>query len=251
MREQWGFSTARELIFGQNSVKRLSKVLRKLNCKYPVVFTDLGVKNAGLIEKIENPLKEVGIDFRLFDHGETEPSVEFTLEAYEWAKKEDHDVVIGLGGGSVIDLSKAVSILLAFGGDLNEYFGEGKIPGLPLPIIAIPTTSGTGSSVSPASVLTDKAANLKKGISDNRLRPTVALVDPLLTVTCLSLHALGSMFSPMRWRHIWRPLMPISRSPPRKKTPHCTTVLIPLRMNWPELPLCLSEHICDWRLIKD
>lgn len=184
MREQWGFSTAGELIFGQNSVKRLGKVLKKLNCQHPVVFTDPGVKNAGLVEKIENPLKEAGIDFRLFDHGEAEPSIGFTLEAYEWAKKKDHDVVIGLGGGSVIDLSKAVSILLAFGGDLSDYFGEGKIPGLPLPIIAIPTTSGTGSSVSPASVLTDKAANLKKGISDNRLRPTVALVDPLLTLTC-------------------------------------------------------------------
>lgn len=184
MREQWGFSIARELIFGPNAVQKLGKVLKKINCNYPIVFTDPGVKKAGLIEKIETPLKAAGIEFRIFEHGEAEPSIEFTVEAYNWAKKETHDVVIGLGGGSVIDLSKAISTLLTFGGDLNDYFGEGKIPGQPLPIIAIPTTSGTGSSVSPASVLTDKAANLKKGISDNHLRPTVALVDPLLTLTC-------------------------------------------------------------------
>ena len=184
MREQFGFSCARELIFGTNGIKRLGKIVKKLGCKHPLLITDPGVKKADLVERATNPLKEAGIDFRIFEQGEPEPSIEVVIKAYEWARETDHDLVIGLGGGSVIDLAKSVSILIAFGGNINDYFGESKLPGTPLPIIAIPTTSGTGSSVSPASVLTDREANVKRGISDNRLRPAVALVDPLLTLSC-------------------------------------------------------------------
>jgi len=184
MREQFGFSCARELIFGVNGIKRLGKIVKKMGCNHPLLITDPGVKKTDLIDRATCPLKEAGIDFRIFEQGEPEPPIEVVIKAYEWAKETEHDVVIGLGGGSVIDLAKAVSILLAFGGNISDYFGEGKLPGTPLPIIAIPTTSGTGSSVSPASVLTDKEANVKRGISDNRLRPAVALVDPLLTLSC-------------------------------------------------------------------
>jgi alcohol dehydrogenase len=184
MREQWGFSSARELIFGLNAVKRLGKTIIKIGCGYPLLVTHTGIKEADLLGRAIHPLEEAGITFQIFDQVEPEPSTEIVLMAYEEAKKRGHDVVIALGGGSVIDMGKALAALLAFGGDVADYFGEGKLPGLPLPIVAIPTTSGTGSSVSPASVLTDKEANLKKGISDNRLRPTVALVDPLLTLSC-------------------------------------------------------------------
>jgi len=184
MREQFGFSCAREIVFGVNGIKRLGRLVKKMGYTSPVVITDPGVKKAGLIDLVTAPLEAEGIDFRLFEQGEPEPTIEVALKAYEWAKDGNHDVVIAPGGGSVIDLGKAVAIMLSFGGNIADYFGEGKLPGTPLPVIAIPTTSGTGSSVSPASVLTDKEANVKKGISDNRIRPAVALVDPLLTVSC-------------------------------------------------------------------
>ena len=184
MREQFGFSCAGELIFGTNGIKRLGKIVTKLGCKHPLLITDPGVKKTDLVERATNPLKEAGIDFRIFEQGEPEPPIEVVAKAYEWAGETEHDLVIGLGGGSVIDLAKSISVLIAFGGNITDYFGESRLPGRPLPIIAIPTTSGTGSSVSPASVLTDKEANVKKGISDNRLRPAVALVDPLLTLSC-------------------------------------------------------------------
>jgi alcohol dehydrogenase class IV len=74
--------------------------------------------------------------------------------------------------------------LVTHGGNPQDYFGEGKVPGPVAPIVAIPTTAGTGSEVSPSSILTDVKENLKKGISDNKLRPTVAIVDPTLTLTC-------------------------------------------------------------------
>ena len=184
MREQWGFSSAGELIFGNNGVQRLGRIMQRLGCSSPMVISDPGVAKAGLVQKVTAPLEEAGLTFQVFEHGEPEPSIEVVLQAHEWAQDKKADGIIAVGGGSVIDLAKAVAVLLTFGGDINDYFGEAKVPGPILPLVAIPTTAGTGSSVSPASVLTDKAANLKKGISDNKLRPTVALVDPMMTVSC-------------------------------------------------------------------
>ncbi|MCF8103910.1 MAG: iron-containing alcohol dehydrogenase [Desulfohalobiaceae bacterium] len=184
MREQWGFSIAGEVVFGSNAVLRLGEKIKKNNFDSALVFTDPGVSQAGLLERALGSLQSSNIKYEIFEHGQPEPSIEIVNEAYSWSKEKKHDVLIGLGGGSVIDLAKALSVMLSFGGPIDQYFGEGKLPGNPKPIIAIPTTSGTGSSVSPASVLTDSKANLKKGISDNRLRPSLALVDPLLTVSC-------------------------------------------------------------------
>jgi alcohol dehydrogenase class IV len=100
-----------------------------------------------------------------------------------FAKGEDFDLIIGLGGGSNIDLAKAAAVVLRYGGSFHDYFGEFKVPGPVLPHIAVPTTSGTGSEVSPVSVLTDEEKKIKIGISDNLLRPRVALVDPELCLT--------------------------------------------------------------------
>jgi len=184
MREQFGFSCAREIIFGLNGIKRLGRLVKKAGYRSPATITDPGVDKAGLTDMVVAALEAEGIPFRSFAQGEPEPTIDVVSKTHEWAKGGDHDVVIALGGGSVIDLAKAVAIMLSFGGNIADYFGEGKLPGNPLPVIAIPTTSGTGSSVSPAAVLTDKEANVKRGISDNRLRPTLALVDPLLTLSC-------------------------------------------------------------------
>lgn len=184
MREQWGFSIAGEVVFGSNAIRRLGEKIKINNQHYALLFTDPGVIQAGLIDRVEESLKAADVEYEIFEQGQPEPSIEIVNEAYTWSQGKKNDVLIGLGGGSVIDLAKAMATMLAFGGPVEQYFGEGKLPGNPKPIIAIPTTSGTGSSVSPASVLTDTKANLKKGISDNRLRPSLALVDPLLTISC-------------------------------------------------------------------
>ena len=184
MREQWGFSSAGEMVFGSNAVRRLGEKLDKNNLGSVILCTDPGVSRAGLLEPAVESLKESDIAYEVFEQGEPEPSVEIVNKAYEWAKNKKYDGIIGLGGGSSIDLAKALAVMLSFGGPVEQYFGEGKLPDKPKPIIAIPTTAGTGSSVTSASVLTDTKANLKIGISDNRLRPSLALVDPLLTLTC-------------------------------------------------------------------
>src|SRR5205814_1775332 len=94
------------------------------------------------------------------------------------------DAVIGLGGGSNMDLAKITATILTHGGTPSMYFGDGKIPGPIMPLICLPTTAGTGSEVSAACVLTDTENQMKVGILSNHLRPRVAVVDPLLTVSC-------------------------------------------------------------------
>ncbi|RZT27553.1 alcohol dehydrogenase [Kribbella sp. VKM Ac-2569] len=94
------------------------------------------------------------------------------------------DVVIGIGGGSCLDLAKAEALLLTHGGPIDQYYGENAVPGPVLPVIAVPTTGGTGSEVTPVCVLSDSRRELKAGISSLHLVPAVAICDPELTYTC-------------------------------------------------------------------
>ena len=94
------------------------------------------------------------------------------------------EVVIGIGGGSCLDLGKALALLLSHGGPIDQYYGENAVPGPVLPIIAVPTTGGTGSEVTPVCVLSDSRRELKAGISSAYLIPSVAICDPELTYTC-------------------------------------------------------------------
>lgn len=183
-REQWGFSCAREIIFGLHAADRLAGAVGKLACEYPLIVTDPTIRKVGLLDGVVSCLEGSGVAFGLFDRSEPEPSIAFVDASFQEIKNKKYDAVIALGGGSVIDLGKAFALLIAFGGQIADYVGEGKVPGYTVPIVAIPTTAGTGSSVSPTSVLTDAAANTKKGVRDNRLRPAFAIVDPLLTLSC-------------------------------------------------------------------
>ena len=184
IREVWGFATAGELIFGNNSVRKIGKIVKRLKAQKALVITDPFIQKAGLLALVEGPLKEEAVPYEVYNQGEPEPSIEKALECAEFARKNQYDLIIGLGGGSIIDLGKVCAVLMTYGGHPNDYFGEGKVPGPVMPIIAVPTTAGTGSEVSPASILSDVQANLKKGISDNKLRPRVAIVDPMLTLSC-------------------------------------------------------------------
>ncbi|WP_206813024.1 iron-containing alcohol dehydrogenase [Paradesulfitobacterium ferrireducens] len=182
MRNVWNFSTAGKIIFGNDAVQGLGKLMQSLSEKTALVVTDPGIKAAGILETALSSLKQEGVSYAVYDQCEPEPRVEKAVEAYDFAKNQNCGAIIGLGGGSSIDLAKAVAVLLTYGGSPKDYFGEFKVPGPVLPLVAIPTTSGTGTEVTPAAVLTDLQANLKIGISDNYIRPMIALVDPMLTV---------------------------------------------------------------------
>ena len=183
MRSVWQFGIAQEVVFGPGACRKIGRIARRLKTSKALLITDKILVSLGMTEKIQKPLSEEGLVLKVFEGGQEDPPIRVAEECVAFAKGEDFDLIVGLGGGSNIDLAKAVAVVLRYGGSFHDYFGEFKVPGPVLPHIAIPTTSGTGSEVSPVSVLTDEEKKVKIGISDNLLRPRVALVDPELCLT--------------------------------------------------------------------
>lgn len=184
MRNTWDFYSTERIVFGNGAIQKLDSILQRLKARNILLVTDPGIKNAGIMDKVSFLLEQANYKTVIYDQVVPEPPVESAMDCYEFAKSQMNiDAVVGLGGGSSIDMAKIVALLVAYGGHpLDYYGGENQIPGPIAPLIAIPTTAGTGSEVTSVAVLTDVENNLKIGISDNYLRPTVALLDPVLTL---------------------------------------------------------------------
>jgi alcohol dehydrogenase class IV len=184
MRTTWTFHSAGQLLFGRRAIAQLGEVAGRLRARRVLLVTDPILLKVGLAEMVHIPLSESGVVVEVFSGGEPEPSLRAARGAIEAGRAFRPDAVLGLGGGSNIDLAKITAVVLAHGGDLLNYVGDGKVPGPITPLICLPTTAGTGSEVSAASVLTDTDNHMKVGILSNYLRPAVAVVDPMLSVSC-------------------------------------------------------------------
>jgi alcohol dehydrogenase class IV len=184
MRETWTFHSAGMLLFGPNSTYKLGEVAARMGVRRLFVVTDAPLLRTGMLERIHVPLSERGVVLEIFSGGEPEPSLRVAGEALAVAREFKPDAVLGVGGGSNMDLAKITATVLAHGGSPRDYIGDDRIPGPVLPVICVPTTAGTGSEVSAAAVLTDTDSQIKVGILSNYLRPRAAVVDPLLTMTC-------------------------------------------------------------------
>jgi alcohol dehydrogenase class IV len=184
MRETWTFHTAGQLLFGRNAVNQLGEIAERLGATRILIATDTILEKAGLVEGARGPVEERHIAVEVFNGGEPEPSMRAAEACVAVGRRFQPDAVVGLGGGSNMDLAKITAALLTHGGNLRDYLGEDRLPGAIMPVICVPTTAGTGSEVSAASVLTDTDNHIKVGILSNFLRPRVALIDPLLTLTC-------------------------------------------------------------------
>lgn len=185
MRDFWNFYSAGRLVFGKGIVNQCGSLLSGKGWKGAFIITDQSLASAGHVDKVRDSLSSIaGMAVQVFDEGEPEPSIETALKALNRASDFGPDVIIGLGGGSNIDLAKMIACTLRHGGNPRNYFGAGKVPGPVVPLVAIPTTAGTGSEVSQAAVLTDNSNHLKVSTLSPFLRPQIAIVDPELTVTC-------------------------------------------------------------------
>jgi alcohol dehydrogenase class IV len=184
MRETWTFHSAGRIVFGRGASRQVGDVARDLGAGRVLIVTDGPLVKAGLVEPVLQSLISAGITSEVFTGGMPEPSFKAAEACRQAADRFRPDGLIGLGGGSNMDLAKITAAVLAHGGSLRDYVGENKVPGPVMPLICLPTTSGTGSEVTAASVLTDDDAHLKVGVLSNHLRPAAALVDPLLTVSC-------------------------------------------------------------------
>jgi alcohol dehydrogenase class IV len=183
-RETWTFHSAGQLLFGRNAVRQLGDVAARLGASRVLVVTDPALEKAGLVERVRAPLAEAALAVGVFNGGEPEPSLTAAEACLAAARGFQPDALVGLGGGSNMDLAKITATVLSHGGGPRDYVGDDQIPGPVRPLVCVPTTAGTGSEVSGASVLTDAANHIKVGVLSNYLRPRVALVDPLLTVSC-------------------------------------------------------------------
>ena len=162
--------TAPDLRFGDGVAGELPELLAARRIESPLVVTDEGIEAAGITETVLDGIEGSVETY----HAATEPSTDDFGDV-----PADADGVVALGGGSCLDSAKVVALLLAHGGHPADYLGTGKLPGPVAPLIAVPTTSGTGSQSTQTAVV--KHEGVKRGISDERLRPDAALVDPALT----------------------------------------------------------------------
>ncbi|MCK4792858.1 MAG: iron-containing alcohol dehydrogenase [Desulfobacteraceae bacterium] len=173
----------KSLLIGNDSIKEIGKVSKKLEGKNVIIFTDRNLAKLRLIENAIQALEKEGISVNLFEDVEFEPTVEVVEKALSTVKEKHYDIIIGFGGGSAIDVAKAVACLARHEGGVRDYFGKDTLKVDGLPSIMAPTTGGTGAEVSPGVIFIDQKDGNKKVIHDRRLIPDVAIVDPLLTLT--------------------------------------------------------------------
>ena len=184
MRNCWSFFTAANVTFGSGCIGQLGRLVAREPVKRVMVVTDSALVEAGLMARAQAPLEAAGLTVGVCDGGEAEPTIDAAHRCIDQAKQFGPDALVGLGGGSNMDMAKILSGVLTHGGRLEDYLGWDQIPGPVMPLFCVPTTSGTGSEVSHAAVLTDTANRVKVSTLSNHFRPKVALVDPELTLSC-------------------------------------------------------------------
>lgn len=177
------FQMSGRLIFGNGAAGELPAVLDRLDATTALIITDPGLVEAGVCGQIQGILEDADVAYETFDRVEADPSIGVVRDGLAMAQKVEPEALVGLGGGSSMDIAKVISVLMANGGDVMDYIGTDRVPGPGLPKITVPTTSGTGSEVSPIAVLSDEGEHLKKGVVSEHLYADVALVDPTLTLT--------------------------------------------------------------------
>ncbi len=177
------------LKFGPGAAEELGHDLRQLGATRVLLVTDAGVREAGHPDRIADRLRADGLAVTTYDGTHVEPTDASMRDAVAFAREEGlFDAVLAVGGGSSIDTAKAVNLLTTNDGELEDYLnapvGRARAPERPLlPLVAVPTTTGTGSESTTICVLDVLSLQVKTGISHARLRPTLAVVDPLLTAS--------------------------------------------------------------------
>ena len=179
----FSFHSPTEVRFGTGTLDQLHLEMPSRGWRKALVITDRGIRSSGLLEKLEETLKASETEYRVYDGVLPNPNVQIVHEAYEIAQKFKPDVLIGFGGGSSLDAAKVVNILKSHGGHALDYEGGETVPGPCGPLLAVPTTAGTGSEVTIFAVVSDPQRHIKLTIASKNILPTLAIVDPKLTLT--------------------------------------------------------------------
>lgn len=173
------FQNPTRIIFSSGSVHKLGEIVQEFHSTSPFLITDEGIQRAGISEKVLSQLKGIPV----FDAIEPNPKHKTVNNAGDLVREYKSDLIIGLGGGSVLDAAKAVALLGSNPGGIEDYEGREKYKKAPLPVMAIPTTCGTGSEVTWVAVITHTERKFKMSVKGRQMYPAVALVDPDLLRT--------------------------------------------------------------------
>lgn len=175
-----------EILFGIDTIYEVGVEAKKLGAKKVLFLSGNNVKKNGYVEKVEDLLKKEGIEvITILESRRTpEPTTDLPESVAKLAKEKDIDLIIGMGGGSILDVAKMAAALVTNPLTTREYFGKEKVLIKAMPSILIPTTSGTGSEVTKHAIFLDEENNVKKAVASSNIMPTVAIIDPMTTLTC-------------------------------------------------------------------
>lgn len=171
------------VVFGAGALAQLGELAKNLGAHRVLLVTDPGLRAAGHEARCVGYLKAAGIETIVFDEVRENPTTRDVDRAVRVAQGNDIDLIIGLGGGSSMDTAKGTNFILTNGGRMQDYWGVGKAKRPMLPLIAIPTTSGTGSECQSFALIADRETHAKMACGDKKAAAAVALLDPELTVT--------------------------------------------------------------------
>jgi alcohol dehydrogenase class IV len=172
-----------ELVFGSASAETLGEYARQLGAGPILLISDRGLETAGLVDQAVSWLKKSDLAAEIYLEVEAEPSVPSVAKCLTQARTAKPDVVIGIGGGSVLDTAKAVAMLLTNEGTLSDYLGTGLVKRRGVPTILLPTTAGTGAEITPNALFYVPELRAKKAVVSPLIVPDVAIVDPTLTLS--------------------------------------------------------------------
>ena len=176
------FQTVDRVVYGRGVIEKLGEEVLRLGKAKVGVITDKGLVKAGIHAPVLESLRKAGIDCLLYDEAEVDPTPASIEKAAAWVKQNHVELLVGLGGGSALDSTKATALLAVHEGPMSRYFGMHKVPSACLPTIFIPTTAGTGSEMTSNTVLTDPVTHSKLGTVSDYLYAKVVLLDPELTI---------------------------------------------------------------------
>ena len=180
---QFDFRPATRLIFGVGAIKRIGELARELGARRVLVVTDEGIVAAGHAERVEHFLQAAGLGVVIFGAVRENPTTLDVERCVEVARAANVEVIIGLGGGSSLDTAKGCNFLLTNGGQMRDYWGVGKAAKPMLPLIAVPTTAGTGSECQSFALIADEETNQKMACGDPKAAAKIAILDPTLTLS--------------------------------------------------------------------
>lgn len=179
----FNFKVPQDIQFGMGSLSKLPEILAENHSDHVMLVSDRGLEKIGVVKRVQDIIEGAGIAFDAYLDVVPNPTVEVVNEAAALYKQCSATSLVALGGGSPMDVAKAVGILARYGGRITDYEGNHKVPGPIEPIIAIPTTAGTGSEVTASAVITDTSRNYKLSVFSYENIPKYAILDPTLIMS--------------------------------------------------------------------